>query len=253
MFYVIIIKRKKAKMIKRILAIGDVHGCFSELKALLKKAAYHPNLDSLIFIGDLVDKGSEVKQTVQYAMQLVKDYNAIVIGGNHEGIFLNWLDGNDYKRSPYFRDIVGGKHTVRSFYPQIDQDGDEEKARAYIAKHYPKEIEFLRNLPDYYETESHIFVHAGIDPSKENWKETSSHDFRWIRTPFHETALSSTKKVVFGHHATNRLHEDESCFDLWFSDQKIGIDGGCVYNGNLLCLEILEGTHKQFEIKKDNQ
>ena len=46
------------QLIQRVIIIGDVHGCLDELKLLLKKCQYDSLVDTLVFVGDLVNKGN---------------------------------------------------------------------------------------------------------------------------------------------------------------------------------------------------
>ena len=54
----------------KVIAIGDVHGCIDELKALLRKCDYHPG-DTIIFLGDLVCKGPDSLSVVQMAREIL--------------------------------------------------------------------------------------------------------------------------------------------------------------------------------------
>lgn len=239
---------------KRILAVGDIHGCIDELNQLLHQMDYDPSYDQLIFLGDYVDKGPNPRAVLEKVMDLVTYDGAIALGGNHELIFLNWLTNHDFKRSPYFHRKVGGKRTVSCFYPfDLDTLDDEALARKYIYKHFPDHIHFIKHLPDFYETPNYLFVHAGINPKAPHWRETSPHDFRWIRDEFHHFSNQTTKNIVFGHTATDKLHQQPSNFNAWIHENKIGIDGGCVYGGNLIGLSIVGDKTEFFYTDKINK
>lgn len=47
---------------RRVLIVGDIHGCHAELQALLAKCDYRPGEDVLLLVGDLVNKGPMSKQ-----------------------------------------------------------------------------------------------------------------------------------------------------------------------------------------------
>ena len=49
--------------------IGDVHGCFDELKKLLKKISFNPSKDSIIFTGDLVNRGNQSLEVLEFCMK----------------------------------------------------------------------------------------------------------------------------------------------------------------------------------------
>ena len=89
------------------------------------------------------------------------------------------------------------------------------------------------NVDLYYEWENYLFVHAGVDLTKKDWRKTSPRDFIWIREPFHEGKNNTGKTIVFGHTITPMLHGDMQTTDLWIQDHKIGMDGGAVFGGSL--------------------
>src|SRR5207249_10220708 len=79
--------------------IGDVHGCFDELRELLKQLGYeiqmhgesephfrvqHPQGRKAVFLGDLVDRGPAIPNTLRLAMNMVSAGNALCIPGNHD-------------------------------------------------------------------------------------------------------------------------------------------------------------------------
>lgn len=74
----------------RNIIIGDVHGCLSELEALLEKCSLQPT-DQLFFIGDLIDKGPDSVGVVKYVYELSLKLNVKLILGNHEEKFLRYL------------------------------------------------------------------------------------------------------------------------------------------------------------------
>ena len=102
-----------------------------------------------------------------------------------------------------------------------------------IRSSYRDLIEFLMERPLYYEWGKYLFVHAGVDLSKKDWRKTADHDFIWIREPFHKGKNRTGKTIVFGHTITPMLHGDMQTTDLWQQDDKIGIDGGAVFGGSV--------------------
>ena len=69
--------------------IGDVHGKAKMLKELLKK---WDGKSQLIFLGDLIDRGEASRAVLECVKELVEKQGAICISGNHEYMFLTWLD-----------------------------------------------------------------------------------------------------------------------------------------------------------------
>ena len=90
---------------------GDIHGCADELRALLKKMGWepysleqpedpwgaeswqHPSGRKAVFLGDLVDRGPQVLDSVRIVRNMVKTGNAECVAGNHDVKLLRWLRG----------------------------------------------------------------------------------------------------------------------------------------------------------------
>ncbi|MEU5181824.1 polynucleotide kinase-phosphatase [Streptomyces longwoodensis] len=77
--------------------IGDIHGCASELEALLGKLGYvdgvHPGGRTAVFVGDLVDRGPDSPGVLRRVMAMVKSGNALCVPGNHENKYGRHLKG----------------------------------------------------------------------------------------------------------------------------------------------------------------
>jgi len=226
---------------KKILAISDIHGCYEQFKQLLELSNYHPSTHQLIIIGDLIDRGPDSFKMLQYAKKLKEEDGAIILRGNHESMFLEYIKNNDN-----FILMHGGIETVCSFYkndfelkyeeyPNVEEFN--KKYKNHILEHYQDIIDFVDSLPFYHETDDFLFVHAGIIPSYgEDWKNMELEDMLWL--PYehfvHET-LNIGKTVVFGHTPTINIHKDPY---VWFGKDKICIDGGFVFGHSLHALEI---------------
>src|SRR3954469_19199335 len=72
--------------------IGDVHGCFDELKQLMEKLGYGiegtdvlvPEGRKAVFLGDLVDRGPRTPDVLKLVMRMVEEGKAICVPGNHD-------------------------------------------------------------------------------------------------------------------------------------------------------------------------
>ncbi len=89
--------------------IGDVHGCFDELTALLGRLGYridpvaageallsacHPDGRRVVFLGDLVDRGPRSLDCLRLAMGMVAEGSALAVVGNHDDKLARWLHGH---------------------------------------------------------------------------------------------------------------------------------------------------------------
>lgn len=214
----------------QLFVVGDIHGEYGMLEELLKK--WDRETQTLLFIGDLADRGPESLKCFETVYRFTLDGEAICLTGNHEQILLNFL------REPerYFGNYLlnGGSSTISTLVPEWNQTHAQAHEVAHqIIERHPELVLFIKNLPLYYEWGNYLFVHAGVDLSRHDWHETQESDFYWIREPFHQGKNRTGKVIVFGHTPTPLLHQENDNFELWESDDKIGIDGGAVYGGIL--------------------
>jgi serine/threonine protein phosphatase 1 len=204
---------------KRTFAIGDVHGCFDKLEALMGKIPINLYRDQLVFIGDYIDRGPYSFEVVDYLVELKKRYPGIVfLKGNHEDMLEKYLNGTD--RFSYL--MNGGQRTL---------DGYLHRTRQVSQSAIPQDhLDFYNSLVMYYETEDYIFVHAGLRNGIPLEKQ-SAEDLLWIREKFIYSNYDFGKQVVFGHTPlTEPLVEPN----------KIGIDTGAVYGHFLTCVQLPE-------------
>ena len=226
---------------KRILVISDIHGCYEEFCNLLEKVRYDSSQDQLILLGDYVDRGEKSRQVIDKVMELVLS-GAVALRGNHDNYLLSLVySKNDRDFQTFSR--MGGFATLRSY--SSEQSDNIEKNIENIKNNYSHHLLFINSLPYSYETDNHIFVHAGINPSVDLDKQDEL-DFTWIRDDFIKHKTNIEKKVVFGHTTCKMLHNIDG---IYFAEDKIGIDGGCCFGKQLNCLEISENGYKEYSVK----
>jgi hypothetical protein len=76
-------------MRSRYIIIGDVHGCWAELRALLARIGPRSD-DTVVFVGDLVDKGPHSPAVVRWIRTFAETYRVVLIEGNHEEKHRRW-------------------------------------------------------------------------------------------------------------------------------------------------------------------
>jgi serine/threonine protein phosphatase 1 len=204
----------------KIFAIGDIHGCAQKLRELIGLIAANHEKDTLIFIGDYIDRGSSNREAVDYVLQLKQEFkNVVCLLGNHEQMLLNYLEGENEEMYLY----NGGKFTLSDYGIKSSDSPDVRK------KKIPEEhLLFYQSLLPYHQTKDYIFVHAGLIPGISIDKQTTD-DLLWVRYKFIDSDYDLGRRVVFGHTPmSNPL----------IMENKIGIDTGAVYGGKLTCLEL---------------
>ena len=135
----------------RTLAIGDIHGCSVALAALLKAIDPQPE-DTIITLGDYVDRGIDSKGVLDQLLELRSRCKLIPLRGNHDAMMLEAFE--DKAAFRFWSEMGGGLATLDSYGDsgQLDQVPIEHR-------------EFLKSCRLYYETPTHFFVHANYSPA----------------------------------------------------------------------------------------
>ena len=204
---------------QKIFVVGDIHGCFDKLCALMDKIPINFTQDQLIFIGDYIDRGSSSLEVVEYLIDLKKRWPAtIFLKGNHEDMLEKYLDGSD--RFTYL--LNGGQRTLDAYLNRPNNPGEYPVP--------PAHLEFFKSLHRYYQTDDYIFVHAGLR-KKVTLESQKTIDLFWIRDEFIYSEFDFGKRVIFGHTPFKEplVHTN-----------KIGIDTGAVYGNRLTCVQLPE-------------
>ena len=202
---------------KRIFAIGDIHGCYDRLKALMEKIPIDYSRDGLVFIGDYIDRGPHSVEVVDYLIQLKNRFpEVILLKGNHEDMLDKFLNGAD--RFTYL--LNGGQQTLDSYLTKPVQ--------SEFSPIPPDHMEFFKSMRLFYETEEFIFVHAGLRP-RVPLESQNTEDMLWIRDKFVSSKYDFGKRVIFGHTPLKKPLVEPN---------KIGIDTGAVYGNALTCIQL---------------
>ena len=196
----------------RLLAVGDIHGCLDQLKALMMKVA-PTREDQVVFLGDYVDRGPASCSVIDYLIAFGKSLPAtIFLRGNHDQMFADYLNG----REPTAFFMNGGLKTLNSY--------QSSGQWPIPASHRT----FLGALLNSYETEDYIFVHAGLRPGIPLAEQDVS-DLLWIRREFVTSGYDWGKTVVYGHTPVE---------EPLLTEARMGLDTGCVYGRKLTCCHV---------------
>lgn len=220
--------------LNKIFVLSDVHGNIELFNQLLEY--WDDEKEQLLILGDLGDRGPESKACFQKAKELKDEKGAIVLRGNHEEMLYDFLQNPEEKAGLYF--MNGGLNTVASFLNRENikdllNENPRELADAII-ENTPWLVSFIEELGVKYEWEDYVFVHAGVNLTLDDWRESSDFEKIWIREGFLDQTNHFEKIFIFGHTPTMTLNSAENDFSIWDSgDGKIGIDGGAVFGGVL--------------------
>jgi serine/threonine protein phosphatase 1 len=240
-------------MAHRSFAIGDVHGDTEHLFKLLSCLPPLDEQDTLIFLGDYVDRGPDSAKVVGFIRNLPLNTKARVVAlrGNHEDAWLRVVDqGWDQFVTPPSNGCLAA---LRSFMGGPTPHGEElpkEHEAELMANggFLPDDvIDWFRSLPYWYEDDHAIYVHAGLPSTNTGFLHPSEVEnpmvLLWLRDE-HFFRNYRGKLVVFGHTRTEYLPPELSGYtpedpaDLWAGENVVGIDTGCGNGGFLTALEL---------------
>jgi len=215
--------------------IGDVHGCFDELAELLIRLGYSaetgangyavspPAGRKAIFLGDLVDRGPKISETLRLAMRMVKAGTALCVPGNHDVKLMRKLRGRDVQIT----------HGLANSLEQLEKESPE----------FREEVsQFMDDLVSHYVLDDGrlVVAHAGMKEEMQGRGSGKVRDFALYGETTGETdefglpvrynwaaEYRGKAMVVYGH--TPVPQPD------WLN-RTINIDTGCVFGGSLTAL-----------------
>lgn len=228
--------------------IADIHGCFQEFCALLKKIDFSET-DELFILGDAMDRGPAPIRTLQ---SLMRCPNINYILGNHDMAALSVLrpllaeiTDDSIERLP--KDLFlryaewmqnGGAVTLRQFR-ELPRDQQEDLLN------YLEEASLYETIA--HEDRLFVLVHAGLDrfdPAKE-LEDYAAEDFLFARADYGKAYFPGSRIfLVTGHTPTALIRPDRQP-RIYQENGHIAIDCGCVFGGALAayCIETGEAVY----------
>jgi serine/threonine protein phosphatase 1 len=237
----------------RTFAIGDTHGEIEQLIVLLKRLPELTQNDTLVFLGDYLDRGPHSRPLVEYLMLLpsISRAKVVCLRGNHEDA---WLRVHSKGWDEFLVPVRNGcLATYRSFVggpvPGIEDCPNQNEMKSMTKGDFfpDKVVRWMDQLPYWYEDDHAIYVHAGLPKQGDTFLHPSQVPdplvLLWIRTEDFFRNYRG-KPVVFGHTHTEFLPQELSSYtpedptDLWAGENAVGIDTGCGSGGFLTGFEL---------------
>lgn len=229
---------------RRTLVISDIHGNLPLLKGLLSKVGFGRE-DVLIVLGDILERSVTSVETLQYVINLSKNYTVYTILGNCDNITPAFVRNREdippefYPR--WFSRLGERCALVRMAHlagVPIEDPSDYPAARKAIAETFDQEIAFLESLPHILINDDYLFVHGGV-PREDHLEELDA--FGVMKNDdFRGQGLSFRRWVVVGHWPVTLYRPDiPSAAPILDYDRHIAsIDGGCTlkWDGQLNAL-----------------
>lgn len=239
----------------KLFAISDIHGHLDEFLFALSKVDLSDKNNRLILIGDYIDNGHQSFQVISKIIELEELHSnqIITLLGNHEEWFYDWLILENPTSSSF-------SETIKSFFSpeeltyilKSNVNNFEAGVRNEIKnniKFNPFINWFKKRYRDkrYYETDTQIFVHAGIDEEAGKlWKDLTSSEMFTNKFPI--TTGGFFKDIVSGHIASWEVAKDKTYQGKIYFDGKnhYFIDGD-VYHSKTIPVICYDTVTKSYQ------
>lgn len=196
--------------------MGDIHGCRRRLVELMDRLPLDRERDTLVFLGDYINRGPDSRGVLDYLTQLRRELpRTVFLMGNHEYALLAYAESGDPALLPELR-VLGVEATLASY-------GDAS-VRSLLDLSFlpPEHLDFLNSLEFCRRLGPYLFVHADAPEEDSPWRGMDELVASRRLATACETGESAT--LVFGH---------TPLAAPLVAPGRIGIDTGAVY-GNLL-------------------
>ena len=233
--------------------IGDIHGNLSSLNDLLSKVLTEVGSeDTLVFLGDYIDRGPDSRHCVERIIEVQNEspFSVVALCGNHEDWMMRTL--SDFTRHSWILGMEGWE-TIASYSPSAASALRIEMENAGLSlitekREIPygiffetvpdKHLEFFRGLKAYWQTEDALCVHGGIDLREGTVEKQSREVLLWGPDAFPET-YTGTTPIVYGHLNNPKLNGDG-----WPRPRIVGNTFGIdtISTGVLTAVSMPEGT-----------
>jgi bis(5'-nucleosyl)-tetraphosphatase (symmetrical) len=256
-------------------AIGDIQGCFDELKQLLNIIRFDEKHDTLWLVGDLVNRGPKSLEVLRFVKQLK---NIIVVLGNHDIHLLVTFNNKDPFHITHNLEAIfnapDGQELIDwlRFCPLIHHDPQLNYVMVHAgiypywnleqAKQYASEVENILRRNDYIKFLEHIY---GNEPNVWNNTLTGIERQRFIINSFTRMRFCNIEGLL-DFSETGKLNSAPKGYLPWFAipnratkqnriifghwaalngetntEKVIGIDTGCVWGGSLTAFRLDDG------------
>lgn len=255
--------------------VSDIHGFYTELITALENAGFFSETKphKLIVCGDLLDRGEEANQLIEFMLKLMEEDKLIYILGNHEELFDQCL--YDISKGGVY-DIYNmqSHHYHNGTWQSMLQisgmsAADACKAPGELVRSVKRSDFYRKLLPvciDYFETKNYIFTHGWIpcfsnglrnfmqykyDPDWRKAGRDAWYQARWyngMNIACKHHVKEPNKTIVCGHYHTSFGHAyidhrgkeygDDADFSTFYADGIIALDAATVLSHTVNCIVI---------------
>lgn len=237
-------------MLKRLLAVGDIHGEYGKLLSMWSKAAFNPEEDMIVFLGDYLDRGHENAEVAKWVLahagksgmpevcrcgaEIKAEPGRIVfLRGNHDQALMDWC--RDAECSEWFYQKNGG---IRSCV--------ELKSAGIL--HLWNDM--LRSMPFYckvvYDGTTYLFAHGGYCPAEPFEEQSNALYYIWDREIAARPELHKGEEILVIGHTPVEFLGFEPVPQFCNQGHVVLMDtGSFLAEGRISCADLLSGKFWQ--------
>lgn len=218
----------------RVVAVSDVHGNLPFLRGLLDKISFGEE-DTLVILGDLLEKGPCSLDTLRYVMELSRTHTVHAVCGNCDNLLRDFLASDGERDSSFFQFYYQTWRERSLLWQMCNEVGlpltgleDLATARQVLPQYFRPELDFLWAMPTVVRTDRFLFVHGGV-PREEGLEELDA--WRCMKNDdFLHQGHQFDRWVIVGHWPVTLYHGRVPCAAPLVDRQSriVSIDGGCV-------------------------
>ena len=225
------IQRKHGKISlknKRTIVISDIHGNLELFQRLLEKVHYTP-LDTLIIVGDIIEKGPRILDTYEYIKELNQRENVYILNGNCEWAIHDLVTNPkvvEFMHHYLAKQPNSLLHEILKAENMNYKDYSGKELQSFFQKRIASILETINSFYTTLESEDYVFVHAGI----ENRKDYENSDLHILmeQQRFYDLIHPLDQYVVVGHFPTSNYIQNKIDNRIIIDKDKrmICLDGG---------------------------
>lgn len=256
----------------RYYVVADTHGFYTYLEQALREAGFFDDTEphKLIVCGDLLDRGEEANELVDFMVDLLDKDMLIYVLGNHEDLFVQCLQETSRSSA---KDVSELHYRNRTWDSMIQLSGMRREDAYKMPNEYVHRImesQFYKRLllagVDYYETPNYVFVHGWIPCITEgkmpynayhydpNWRDADIAEWRRARwfngmnvacnyrvTVPDKTTVCGHWHASYGHSCIDRKGSEfgeNADFSPFYADGIIAIDAATAMTKKVNCIVI---------------
>jgi serine/threonine protein phosphatase 1 len=253
-----------------VFAVGDIHGCADELKALLDTIAATPSAAGqrrrLVYLGDMIDRGPDNLGTLRLWAENEQARGVDHIDrlmGNHEQLLLLIFAGSPHAakaETMWLSEGMGGGKVMEELRAKTGSADAHPSAALLAAALGDDVLRLFTSMQAHVRTGNLILVHGGLDPALDQaqclavpWTEFSDARWAWVHGEFLTWQGGFGGNIVVHGHTPPHKHfeftRQDDPHELVFD--RLGLDGGTTRTGIVAGAQIETGRYRVFRSRRE--